>query len=270
MSAHKEDGQKWLDGLPQVIQRLSEKWHLSDIVEFENLSWNFVAACTHFSEKRVLKISYDLPSLRKEVSALRTFTLGSAVDVIDFDESHNAVLLEAADPGTELLRVEGKGNQSILEICCDVALNIRHKQQSNAFPFDGINNQFQNLDKDWPIPGHFLTLAKQFKKELMNFESDQYLIHGDLHRGNILAHQSGWKVIDPKGFLGNLYNEVWPFIHEPEIELPWVAKRLNLDETLLTKWCFIHSILSATWGIEDGIDPTNVLSLTKKIYALLN
>jgi streptomycin 6-kinase len=77
-------------------------------------------------------------------------------------------------------------------------------------------------------------------------------------------------VIDPKGYIGNLYNEVWPFIHDPEIEVAFVAKKLGLDAAKLTKWCFVHGLLAATWCLEDGIDPNRVLELVSKIFKMLS
>ncbi len=46
-----------------------------------------------------------------------------------------------------------------------------------------------------------LILARKFNKELMCEPLGELrLIHGDLHRGNILLHEGQWRVIDPKGY----------------------------------------------------------------------
>jgi streptomycin 6-kinase len=269
LSAYKEAGKKWLDELPGLVQSLAERWQLSDLLPYENLSWNFVTRGFQSGRQVVLKISYDLLSLRTEVAALKEFPKEPCVEVIQFDESCKAVLLEAADPGIDLMSFEGGNWHRVVGICCDIAQKIKKGQKPPEFSFKSIREQFNGLEKEWDIPEKILLRARNFKKELIASDSDIYVIHGDLHRGNILSHGDGWRAIDPKGFTGTLYNEVWPFVHNPDVEVPWIANRLSLDEDRLMKWCFMHSVLATTWCIEDNVDPKNIFGLAEKIFKLI-
>ncbi len=56
------------------------------------------------------------------------------------------------------------------------------------------------------------------------------LLHGDLHRSNILLAQTEWIAIDPKG----------------------VADELNLDRERMLAYGVAHSVLSAWWSYEDS------------------
>ena len=85
LSAYKEAGAKWLSHLPGLVQKLSNQWQLSNLTEYENLSWNYVAKASQSGQSVVLKISFDLSSLQREVHALNTVSPGSCVKVIDFN-----------------------------------------------------------------------------------------------------------------------------------------------------------------------------------------
>lgn len=269
LSTYKEAGQKWLDSLPELIKKCAQLWQLEQLTPFNNLSWNYVARGTRMGQPVVLKVGFDIPTLKREVSALKVFSPESCVAPLEFDEVLGAALLESADPGTELMSCHFESSLTPVAISCDMAMAIRACQNPTKFSFKRVVDLFQNLDKSWgQIPFEMLRLARLFKAELVSDQRETYIIHGDLHRQNILSHGTSWRVIDPKGYVGTLYNEVWPFIHEPQTEIPFSAQRLGLDEKLLFKWCFIHSILSATWCFEDGVDPKNILGLGEKILPL--
>lgn len=270
LSANKETGQKWLDQLPELIRKCSQHWQIENVVPFNNLSWNYVARGIRSGEQIVLKIGLDIGSLQREVSALKTFSPASCVAVIDFHKDLGAVLLEAADPGKDLMSHQFNDPFAAVTISCDVAKNICSQQTRVEFSFDRIADLFHNFDQSWSqIPSEMLQLARDLRTKLIFVQAETYVIHGDLHRENILSHNMGWRAIDPKGYIGTLYSEVWPFIHEPKTEIPFAAQKLGLDEKLLFKWCFMHAILSTTWCLEDGVDPKNILGLGAKIFPLL-
>jgi streptomycin 6-kinase len=269
VSAHKDGGQKWIDQLPNLLQKLADRWQIQSLQEYDNLSWNYVVQGIQAGRPVALKMSYDLLSLKKEVNALTVFAPGSCVQLLDFDETNIAALIEAATPGRDLLNCPMPNALASVSICCDVALRIKNNQKPHAFSFEPIQDELKNIEKDWNIPSRILTTARELKIQLLASQTDTYIIHGDLHRGNILSHGDSWRAIDPKGYIGTLYNEVWPFVHNPRTEIPWIAKKLGLEEKRLIRWCFLHSVLAATWCLEDGIDPKNVLDLAEMLLSLL-
>ena len=269
LSAFGHKGQQWIDELPTLIKKCSDQWQLDNLIAFHPLSWNFVAKGRQMDRSVVLKIGCDVPALEREINALKVFPKGSCVEVIAYDPLLGAALLETAEPGKELFN-HSKDSHEIVALCCELANRLKISQRPSTYRFDTIREQLLNLEKNWPqIPNEFLQTARKLKAELIRDMSETHIIHGDLHRQNILSHGKSWIVIDPKGYLGSLYNEVWTFIHEPQTEIPLAARNLNLNETLLLKWCFIHSILSATWCIEDRVPPKNVLGPGEKIFPLL-
>lgn len=154
-------------------------------------------------------------------------------------------------------------------VSCEIAVKLKKNQGNTTYLFDHVKTLLNNLDKEWSLPEAILSAARRLKKELLKSSDEEYIIHGDLHRGNILSRGDSWVCIDPKGYIGSIYNEIWPFIHDPELEIPIVAKRLDLNELKLTQWCFLQSILSATWGLEDGIDTKNILRLSTQLFKMI-
>ncbi len=129
----------------------------------------------------------------------------------------SAILLEKSLPGKNLMS-HNCDSLTAVEIACDAELNLKNKQEKINFPFKTVRDLLRNLDKEWNLSQDWILLARKLKNELLSESYETYLIHGDLHRENILSHANSWVVIDPKGYIGSLYSEVWPFIHDPEIE----------------------------------------------------
>jgi len=121
-----------------------------------------------------------------------------------------------------------------------------------------------------------LIKARTLRDELLNTTDAPILLHGDLHHDNILAHDNNWKVIDPKGVIGELSYEVGCFIRNPLDDLPShsdslkiitnrinaFSKNLILDPDRIAKWCFVQAVLATVWSLEDNITPTSFKHLT--------
>lgn len=270
ISAYGDAGKSWITQLPMLLKECSQLWGLDNLTQVEDLTWNFITKCRRNHLEAILKISFDANSLLREVNALRVLTKGSCVEVYQFDDSLGAALLEAATPGEPLIN-QKKTSFEVINICCEVTYQIKVSQRSSSYSFSSAKDHLIQLDKNWNgISEELIHLARKLRVDLVSKDSQIYLIHGDLHRGNILSHYSGWRVIDPKGYWGTVYDEIWAFIHDPEFEIPQVAKQLNLNEDLLLKWCFVRAVVNTTFCLQDHVDPKNILGLAEKIFYLLS
>ena len=68
-----DGGHAWLIALPDLINKASHNWNLTDIQPVSNLSYNFVAFAKRFDEDVVLKIGVPNRELTSEMSALKLF-----------------------------------------------------------------------------------------------------------------------------------------------------------------------------------------------------
>ena len=137
--------------------------------------------------------------------------------------------------------------------------------------FDHISDWLKTIYQDHPLPKEQLQKARAWADELLSTSSENVVLHGDFHHGNIIQCGNQYKVIDPKGVIGERAYDMACFIRNPLkviIQNPHlISKRIqqfshafDIDEARLIKWCFVHGMLSACWRMEDNQDPKDTLA----------
>jgi streptomycin 6-kinase len=75
-----------------------------------------------------------------------------------------------------------------------------------------------------PAPGRFVPLARYARRwdvgALADPSDDDVLLHADLHGGNVLRHDGGWRVIDPHAVRGDRHADIWALLDPLVPELP--------------------------------------------------
>ena len=108
------------------------------------------------------------------------------------------------------------------------------------------------------------------RDKLLTSHETQILLHGDLHHDNILKHEEGWLIIDPKGVIGYPINEVWAYVMDMEKDTKFIAEFFNYNLNTVRHWYFVHLILASCWCLEDNLNPDKFLNLAIKAYELFN
>lgn len=278
-SIYGDKGKAWLKALPKLVEEISVKWHLSDLQEVGNLSYNYVLSGFQGAQPIILKLAFDGEGLHREADALRTFAGFGAVNVLA--EQDGALLLERAIPGTPLKDSFSKGDQRALQIACQVAQKLHHAPMPEKL-FPSIHEWHKALDHDpefiadrttEDIQAHltaYLEKARGLRDKLLKkHPSELVLLHGDLHPENILQNGEGWMVIDPKGVIGSPIHEVWAFIMDFETDTQFIVDFFAFDLQEVREWYFVHLMLALCWNIEDGTSLTPFLGLAEKIYPLV-
>jgi streptomycin 6-kinase len=109
--------------------------------------------------------------------------------------------------------------------------------------------------------------AEHVLADLLADEIDLYLLHGDLHHGNVLLDADhGLVVVDPWGLYGDRSVDVAPALHNP---LDFVARTIDVDSLIsrrlsiyaevldisggsLAAWSYVYTVIRSLWTIEDG------------------
>ena len=100
-----EDGE-WLAALPELIERLAERWSLTVLAHFPDIRLNYVAPATRAdSTACVLKLSRHIDETRTEIAALRLWNGHGAARLLEADAELGALLVERLRPGTMLSQV---------------------------------------------------------------------------------------------------------------------------------------------------------------------
>jgi streptomycin 6-kinase len=276
----KEDGEKFLAVLPDLITETSQRWGLTDVQPVPNLSYNFVAFAKRGNEDVILKMGIPNRELTSEISALKLFNGNGACQLLECDEEHGLLLLERLKPGKMLSELEDDDERT--HIAADVMTHLWREAPENN-KFIRLSNWFDGLKKirphfnggTGPFPKELLEGAESFLPELFA-DKNVKLMHGDFHHFNILSSERGWLVIDPKGVIGPVGYEIGPLMINPwnsfsdrngpalssiegfkvqtERRVNILAERLGWERETIINWATAHAVLSAWWSIEDNED----------------
>ncbi len=102
ISTYGDQGAEWLKQLPYLVNQCAQKWDLTNLQPYQNLTYNYVLFGNNRGLPIVLKIRCGVDELRKEVAALQAFTNYGCAKILNYDESLGALLLERAVPGNTL------------------------------------------------------------------------------------------------------------------------------------------------------------------------
>lgn len=284
-----ENGQKWLDSIPELIAKYEEKWQIQ-VGEPFALSYNYVAPAVDSNGTRcVIKIGTpEDAEFRTEIAALQVFNGRGMVALLQNSEVDPVILLEHVVPGKMLADVTDDADAT--KILAGVIKILRRPIHDNSiFPtltdlalaFD----RYHNSGKD-QIPSDLVQTAKHLFDHLINTSSELVLCHGDLHHDNILtSDRAGWLAIDPKGIAAEPEYEVAAMIRNPhqrlsqihdlkpllESRIAILAAELQHDPHRLLQWCFAQTVLSAIWSIEDGAnEPEHEIRVAQALQKMLS
>lgn len=261
-------GKQWLIDLPNIIKLIAKEWNLTDLKPVDNLSMNYVASGFQGYRAIILKLSLDNNLINKEYTALKALSKYGAVEVWSYKEK--TLLLKKLSPAISLKTYLPDRQTQALKIACEVTKKLHQAPLPQNIKLPSIEERFSLLDKEWPIPYDYLLLARQFRDHIFNTYQTRRVLHGDLHHDNIMQHGNDWLVIDPHGVIGFPINEVWAFVQDIDLDIPFIANYFNFKLEDVEKCYFMHSVLSSIWAIEDNMDPSFWLGLANKCKANLS
>jgi streptomycin 6-kinase len=270
------DDPAWLRGLPDLLDRLAARWSLTLGPHFSGLSYNYVAPATRADGTPcVLKVGRHDGELRTEMEALRLWDGRGAAQLLAADPEVGALLLERLVPGTMLVEVAERDDDAATRIAADLLRQLwRPAPEGHALR--SLRSWFAGFDRcraalrrgERGFPAAVFERADALLAELLATAPADVILHGDHHHFNILTSQRPddpapqWRVIDPKGLVGDPCFDICQFLFNPGDETPsMIARRvdiftaeLGLDRPRTKRWCFLWAILQACWDFEDSDD----------------
>lgn len=273
-------GADWIERFPQTLCRASERWSLTEIRPFPNLSYHFVASARMGPREVVLKLGVPELEFFEEADALKAFGSAVCVELIDQDPALAALLLERVLPGAALESLwteetDDQCTEAMAKTMCELWGTPAMEGSSS------VRDWAKALEPDYVgIPGNLLQRARQLLIELESTASGLHLLHGDLHHGNVLQSGAGFKVIDPKGVLGDPAFEVYAQLRNPvgasakftlenwERRVDIVAAMTGLNKSRLLIGAFCGTMISCCWSAEEGGRPPEAdLELARRLEA---
>lgn len=267
---HGERARIWLDSLPERIAWCEERWKLKVLPPFD-LSYNYVAPVVlKDGADAVLKICLSGEACRDEIRVLEFYGGDPMCSLIDADPAGGILLQNRLKPGNKLMSVRDERKSIAI-----AASLIRAMKNGRAHPLDAFTSvsdlafgitKFRRYYRGGtgPLPERIVQKVESLFPALISGQKNTYLLHGDLHHGNILQSDLGWKLIDPKGVVGEIEYELIPFLMNRlpgrntgdliDKRILLFCQELDIDIERTYAWGLCHSLLSAWWNIEDNLD----------------
>lgn len=268
IQVHESRGALWIGSLPELVSFCEREWHIK-ILESFSLSFNFVAPVKFQDGKQgVLKLCIPGRECSSEIKALKVYDGVSLCRLIDCVEERGVLLVERLNPGNNLKSVEH--DVAAVKIASMLMKKMRDKSPNTA-GFQTIRDWAEGISKlrkhfnggSGPFPENIVRKVEELFPRLITSQKNCYPLHGDLHHENILLNHKEWKLIDPKGIVGEMEYEIIPFIINNPQGLQFESlinqriqifnKELDVRIDRVYAWGLCHSLLSAWWNIEDNL-----------------
>jgi streptomycin 6-kinase len=285
-----DEGEKWLDQLPTLIEFYMKGWNLTPDGEFSDLTFNFTLPVRlSDNETAVLKLGPHPRGRAREAAALKAYDGEGAVQLLKSSAEDGVLLLSRATPGEQLksLLLKTADDEGVTEIACGVVEKLLASEAERAnhthistwgLGFEKHLREYEN----GPIDSKLVDRADRLFKQLIRTSPSETLLHGDLHHSNILSSDNGWLAIDPKGVWGDPTFEVGAFVRNPMPELltfsdleqkilnrmEILSDNLSLDIERVWAWSYAQSVLAAIWAVRDQTEVARWLKVTEILEKL--
>lgn len=269
-----EDGRRWLEDLPGLLEECERRWQLKIDPPIIPLSYNYVAAAAMVDgQEIVLKLGVPNAELNGEILALQTYGSHGSVRLIDAEPREGILLLERLTPGRMLSELGPQNDEEATRIAARVMKQLWHPlPEGHGFTtvaqwaegFHRLRDRFHG--GTGPFPAGMVRDAEEIYRRYLADSEIEVLLHGDLHHFNILsAEREPWLAIDPKGIAGDpaydagallrnpipdVYN--WPDLGKIQSRrLDILADKLQIARRRIQEWAFAQMVLSTWWSYED-------------------
>lgn len=221
----------------------------------------------------VLKACISKKEFENEINALAFYSGVDMCKLIDYDTDQLVLLLERLNPGNHITSIRDEAESVKIAAFLIKTMKAKMGFPLNSFPsISDLANGITNMRRYYaeqpsPFEETIIRKVESLFPELISSQKEVYLLHGDLHHGNILQSYAGWKIIDPKGVVGETEYELIPFLMNQlqadeagkiiDSRILLFRKELGIDIERTYAWGLCHSLLSAWWNIEDNLGVSN-------------
>lgn len=250
------------------------------------VKWNLTnpTLLTKTATSHIYKVNGD--SVLKLLTPLGMKDEAGGAIALKYFNGNGAVRLLQADEGAQLVQfVEGEFLKSLddreaTKVFCQLIQKLHASNEALPSGLPSMEENFRALFA--PSDNPLLKAGAKLARELLASDAERVVLHGDLHHKNVLGSGNNWLAIDPKGLIGERAYDFANIFYNPDDQPALVESReriLELAETFSTffkieqkrilQYAFAYGCLSASWAIEDGMDPSRRLRIAKLIHDLL-
>jgi streptomycin 6-kinase len=267
-------GKDFYEKVLRDIKTYADKWNLTSFQFIPSYSANLVFKC--YSESlRCVVLKIGNPSSREiitEFNTLREYNGRRFCKVFSSDIESGVILEECIHPGNTL-RNEGSLDKR-LTVFSSLYKGLHIKPiKAEIYPtyIEWVCRITEYMSKRQDCKELYLHMkkARDICISVSSLYSKKMLLHGDFHHNNILLGSDGeYKIIDPKGVIGDPVFDVPRFIlnefgDEITTELYKkindiiciLEKELNIPNCILRQCLYVETAMGICWCVEDGSSP---------------
>lgn len=269
-------GQAFYEKVMSDLELYANKWKLEieRFVDYYSVNCIFICRSELFGPA-VLKIGRPWNEVRTEVNLLREYGGGRFCSVFDWDLEHGVILEEYIHPGSRLR--EEPSLEKRLSVFSNLFIGLHiPSSQSELYPtyYEWVNRitEYMSKKEDYKELYKLMRKAEAICSSLCRDYSKKLLLHGDLHHDNILLGENNqYRIIDPKGVIGDpifdiprfILNEFYglddvPYdIYSSHVETisSYFQKSIGVPMDVIQKCVFVETTMANCWNVENNEEP---------------
>lgn len=265
-----EAANTWFQSLPAFLEECAERWQLTLLPPFENLSFHYVAPAVRADGTSViLKTCTFSDEFEHGLAALRIFNGQGIARLLEFDEEQKVMLLERLQPGTMLASLVPEQDEQATSILAGIMRQLwKPAPPDHTFPTveqlgQGLTQLRVRYNGGYgPFSPRLVDEAMDLFATLNASPHEIMLLHGDLQHHNILRSGETWLAIDPKGVVGDpgyevgasFYNPMPDILEVPDLEqmlarrIAQLSEELGMERARIRGWGLAQCVLNA-WNM---------------------
>lgn len=267
-------GQGFYDKVKIDIEYYAGKWSLEVLQLVDYFSVNCIFICrSEVFGNAILKIGKPCREVITEFNTLLEYKGRHFCEVFDADIDHGVILEEQIYPGVRLR--EEKVLDKRLSIFSSLYKQL-HIEPANTEMYPTYTDwvtritEYMSKREDYIELYAYMKKAKDICLSLNSKYTKRMLLHGDLHHDNILLNNNGaYKIIDPKGVIGDPIFDVPRFILNEQDDdkssdenylktcriIDYFEHSLHIPSKTLKQCFFIEMAMANCWNVESDEVP---------------
>lgn len=267
-------GQDFYEKVQEDIEYYAKKWKLEilQLIDYFSVNCIFICRSEGFGNA-ILKIGKPCREVLTEFNTLLEYKGRRFCKVFDSDIDNGVILEELIVPGIQLR--DEKVLDKRLSIFSSLYKQL-HIEPANSELYPTYTDwviritEYMSKREDYKELYAYMKKAKDICLSLNSKYTKKMLLHGDLHHDNILLSNNGeYKIIDPKGVIGDPIFDVPRFILNEQDDdkssdenylktceiIDYFEDSLNIPNKTLKQCYFIEMAMANCWNVEGGEAP---------------
>ena len=262
-------GEAFFDKVVACLDRYGKAWGLSHFEQVDYYSVNCLFTCISAVHGLcVLKINPDAGARENmtEYNMLKEFNGNGLCKVYEADTAHGVLLIERIVSGVPLRNEPDLDTR--LNVFCQLFEGLhRPPSQKGMYPtyMSWVSRiaAYMRTREDYRDLCEKMTRAETICRQLWGKYSGEMLLHGDLHHDNILQGAQGYRIIDPKGVVGDRVFDIPRFmLNEEDLDkggkfeyiVCKFAEKLGVPEGDIRRLFYVEMCMGNCWCVESGDD----------------